>query len=140
MSKQNSTSNDPNVMVVMEMIEKWHTLDIDGALAMFTEDGAFHSMMSNPVKGQAALKEFLTTLFTPMSELTLEVRSEAVTGNTVILERFDEWIFNGRPGSIPVVGVYDVENGKIKEWREYYDRATIIEELGLSGEGLKMLS
>ena len=135
MSKQNS-SNDPNVMVVMEMLEKWHTLDIDGALAMFTEDGAFHSMMSDPIKGQAALKEFLTKLFTAMSELTLEVRSEAVTGNTVILERFDSWSFNGRPGSIPVVGVFDVEDGNVKEWREYYDRATIIQEMGLSEQGL----
>ena len=131
-----TSSNDPNVKVVMEMIHKWHTLDIDGALDMFTEDGAFHSMMSEPVKGQAALKEFLTKLFSAMSELTLEVRSEAVTGNTVILERFDSWTFNGRPGSIPVVGVFDVEDGKVKEWREYYDRTTLIEEMGLSEKGL----
>ena len=135
MSDQTS-SNDPNVKVVMEMIHKWHTLDIDGALSMFTEDGAFHSMMSEPVKGQAALKEFLTKLFSAMSELTLEVRSEAVTGNTVILERFDSWSFNGRPGSIPVVGVFDVEDGKVKEWREYYDRATLIEVMGLNESGL----
>ena len=113
MSHQSSTSNDPNIKVVMEMIDKWHTLDIDGALDMFTDDGAFHSMMSDPVKGQEALKEFLTKLFSAMSELTLEVRSEAVTGNTVILERLDSWSFNGRPGSIPVVGVFDVEGGKV---------------------------
>jgi len=72
-------------------------------------------------------------LFGGMSELTLEVKTESVSGNTVILERFDSWIFNGKTGSIPVVGVYDVENGKVKEWREYYDYAVLMEEMGLAG-------
>jgi len=135
-SNQSDANDKANVAVVMEMLEKWHTLDLDGALDMFTDDGVFHSMMSEPIKGREALKEFLGKLFSSMSELTLEVRSEAVTGNTVILERFDSWSFNGRPGSIPVVGVFVVEDGKVKEWREYYDRATIIKEMGLSEKGL----
>ena len=135
-SEQDDLLKDPNVVVVMEMLEKWHTLDSDGALNMFTEDGAFHSMMSEPIKGHKALEVFLGKLFSSMSELTLDVRSLAVTGNTVILERFDSWRFNDRPGSIPVVGVFVVEEGKIKEWREYYDRATILKEMGLSEKGL----
>ena len=134
--KQDDMLSNPNVIVVMEMLEKWHTLDIEGALNMFAEDGAFHSMMSEPIKGHKALGIFLGKLFSSMSELTLEVRSLAVTGNTVILERFDSWRFNDRPGSIPVVGVFVVENGKVKEWREYYDRTTILKEMGLSETGL----
>ena len=132
MTNQTNTKADENIRVVMAMVEKWHELDVEGALDMFTEDGAFHSMMRRPHKGREALRKFMGDLFSNLSELDLEIRSEAVTGNTVILERVDSWVYNERPGSIPVVGVFDVENGKVKEWREYYDRAVILSEMGLS--------
>jgi len=133
MSYKTQYENNPNVQAVMKMLDKWHSLDLEGAVNMFTEDGVFHSMMSEPVKGRDTLKVFLGKLFGGMSELTLDVRTEGVSGNTVILERFDTWVFNGKPGEIPVVGVYDVENGLIKEWREYYDRAALLGEMGITG-------
>ena len=114
------------------MLEKWHELDLQGALDIFTEDGAFHSMMERPHKGHEALKKFMGDLFSNLSELDFEIRSQATTGNTVILERVDSWVYNGRPGSIPVVGVFDIESGKVKDWREYYDRAVILSEMGLT--------
>jgi len=132
MTKQSDFQNDPNVQVVMGMVEQWHKLDVEGALDAFTEDGAFHSMMMDPVQGREALASFMGNLFSNLGELTLEIRSVAVTGNTVILERVDSWLFNGKPGSIPVVGIFEVEDGKVKEWREYYDRGTILEEMGLA--------
>ena len=133
MSYETKFKDNPNVQAVMTMLEKWHALDLDGAVNMFTEDGAFHSMMREPYKGREVLREFMGKLFGGMSELTLDVRSEGVSGNTVILERFDTWVFNGKYGEIAVVGVYDVENGKIKEWREYYDYGVLMEQMGLSG-------
>ena len=35
-----------------------------------------------------------------------------------------------KPGAVPVVGVLDVKGGKVKAWREYYDRAQLLKELG----------
>jgi len=133
MSYQSQHKDNPNVQAVMKMLDAWHTLDLEGTVNMFTEDGVFHSMMSEPVKGRNTLKTFLGKLFAGMTELTLDVRTESVAGNTVILERLDTWVFKGKPGKIPVVGVYDVENGLIKEWREYYDRAVLLEEMGITG-------
>jgi len=130
---QSDIMKDPNMQVVMGMVNKWHELDVEGALDAFTDDGVFHSMMNEPIRGRDALSKFLSNLFANMSNLTLEIKSAAINGNTVILERFDEWTFNSLPGSIPVVGVYVVEGWKVKEWREYYDRTTILEEMGLSG-------
>ena len=133
MTYETQFKDNPNVQAVMTMLEKWHALDLEGAVNMFTEDGVFHSMMREPYKGRDVLRDFMGKLFGGMSELTLEIRSEGVSGNTVILERFDSWVYNGKPGSIPVVGVYDVEDGKIKEWREYYDYAALMGEMGITG-------
>jgi limonene-1,2-epoxide hydrolase len=30
------------------------------------------------------------------------------------------------------VGVLDIRNGKVREWREYYDRASLLREMGVS--------
>jgi len=133
MTYQTQFTDNSNVQTVIKMLEKWHALDLDGAVNMFTEDGVFHSMMRDPVKGRDALKSFMGKLFGGMTELTLEIKTESVSGNTVILERFDSWVYKGKPGSIPVVGVYDVENGKVKEWREYYDYDVLMKEMGLAG-------
>lgn len=133
MTYETQFKDNPNVQAVIKMLEAWHALDLDGAVNMFTEDGVFHSMMREPHKGRDVLRGFMGKLFGGMSELSLEIRSEGVSGNTVILERFDSWVFNGKPGSIPVVGVYDVEDGKIKEWREYYDYAALMGEMGITG-------
>jgi limonene-1,2-epoxide hydrolase len=33
---------------------------------------------------------------------------------------------------VPVVGVLEIEGGKITAWREYYDRAMLVREMGLA--------
>jgi limonene-1,2-epoxide hydrolase len=40
-------------------------------------------------------------------------------------------VYRGHHGKVPVVGVVEVEQGQVKAWREYYDRAQMIEALGL---------
>jgi limonene-1,2-epoxide hydrolase len=32
---------------------------------------------------------------------------------------------------VPVVGILDVRNGKVQEWREYYDRASLMSAMGV---------
>jgi len=59
MTYQTQFKDNPNIQTVIKMLEMWHTLDLDGAVNMFTEDGVFHSMMRDPVKGREALKTFM---------------------------------------------------------------------------------
>jgi limonene-1,2-epoxide hydrolase len=57
----------------------------------------------------------------------LDVRHVASTDDAVLVERVD--IFKREDGStflaLPVVGVAEFANGKITEWREYYDSAAV---------------
>jgi limonene-1,2-epoxide hydrolase len=44
----------------------------------------------------------------------------------VYVERIDHLIFpDRRTLPLPVFGVFEMEGGLIKEWREYFDRATV---------------
>jgi limonene-1,2-epoxide hydrolase len=57
----------------------------------------------------------------------LEIRHVASTDDSVLVERVD--IFRRDDGStflaLPVVGVAEFRDGKITEWREYYDTAAV---------------
>jgi len=43
--------------------------------------------------------------------------------DVVMNERTDYITLNGRPVTLPICGVFEIENGRIKAWREYFDLA-----------------
>jgi len=120
------------LQVVERMVAAWDAADLDGIVDMFAEDGVLHSMMAQPVQGRAALRAHLAPLFEGLESLTLQLRNVVVSGNTVFLERVDEFVIRGKPGAVPVVGVLEVEQGKVKVWREYFDRNQLFTEMGLA--------
>ena len=122
----------PAVKAAMEMVEAWNKLDLDRIVNDFTEDGVLHSMMGEPVKGRAAIREQLGYLIAGATRIELRLRNVSQIGNTVFLERVDDFDFKGKHGAVPVVGVMEIQNGKVKEWREYYDRAELLRELGVT--------
>ena len=120
-----------NVAVVRKMIAMWDNRDGDGIADMFTADGVLHSMMIEPIVGREAIRPRMKFLVDNASHMKINVRNIAVTGNTVFLERWDEFTFKGHSGKVPVVGVLVVEGDKVKEWREYYDRRELLEAMGV---------
>lgn len=132
--KESAMAQDPNVAVVMEMIAAWEARDGDRIADMFTEDGVLHSMMIAPIKGREAIRPRMKFLVDNASDMKLTPRTIAVTGNTVFLERVDSFTFKGNKGAVPVVGVLEIRDGKVAEWREYYDRAELLEAMGVKGD------
>lgn len=122
---------DPNVMVVMDMIDAWNKRDANRIAELFTENGVLHSMMIDPIRGREAIRSRIKFLVDNASYMKIEPRNIATVGSTVFLERTDSFTFKGHSGSVPVVGVLDIENGKVAEWREYYDRAELLEAMGI---------
>lgn len=123
-----------NIAVVKKMIAAWEARDADAITNMFTEDGVLHSMMIEPIVGREAILPRMQFLVDNATYMHLNVRTWAVSGDTVFIERQDEFTFKGHDGKVPVVGVLVVEGDKIKEWREYYDRAELLEAMGVEGD------
>ena len=122
---------DPKIAVVEQMIDAWNKRDWVRVGNLFTEDGVLHSMMGEPVVGRKAVSERLTALGAGIQSITLHVRHIGRIGDAVFVERVDEFVYKGHPGKVPVVGVLFIESGKVKEWREYYDRAQLLSEMGV---------
>ena len=115
-----------------EMVKAWEALDLDRIMRAFSDEPVLQSMMSEPIKGQATIREHLAALLKSATKLELKIKNEAVVGNTVFLERVDEFDISGHHGVTPVVGVMEIEKGKVKVWREYYDQATLLREMGVA--------
>lgn len=121
---------DPEA-VTMEMVEAWNDVDLDRVVELFTPEGVLHSMMTDPIVGRDSLRSHLQPLFDGIEELNLNLKQVVVAGDTVFIERVDEFVFNGRRGEVPVVGVLVIRDGAVAEWREYYDRAQLYSEMGI---------
>ncbi len=121
---------DHNIAVVKKMIAAWEARDADAIADMFAADGVLHSMMIAPIVGREAIRPRMKFLVDNATHMKLNVRNWATTGNTVFIERTDEFTFKGHDGKVPVVGVLVIEGDKVKEWREYYDRAELLEAMG----------
>ena len=130
---EDATESDSRVAVVMDMVDAWNTKDWDRVTNLFAEDGSLHSMMVEPIVGRESISARIGHLGEGIETITLNIHHVGVVDDVVFVERTDEFVYNGHAGAVPVVGVIEVgDDGLITEWREYYDRAELLEALGLT--------
>lgn len=114
------------------MIDAWNRLDWDAVIGLFAENGRLHSMMeAEATVGRPAIRRRIEKLCESMTEVRIEVRNAGIVNGAVFLERVDNFVLDGKAGAMPVVGVLEIEDGQVSEWREYYDRATLLRGMGL---------
>jgi limonene-1,2-epoxide hydrolase len=119
--------------VVQEMMQAWKNSDWRKVGDLFAEDGVLWSMMVEPVQGREAIYKRIAALGEGVEGgVTLDVTHMGIIDGLVFMERTDRFIYKGKAGSVPVVGILDVRNGKVQEWREYYDRASLMSAMGVN--------
>ncbi len=117
---------------VRQMIEAWNTRNWEQVYELFAADGVLQSMMlSEQTVGREAISKRIGALAKDISKIELRIRHIGVADGVVFIERVDDFVYRGHHGQVPVVGVVEVEQGRVKAWREYYDRAQMIEAMGL---------
>ncbi|HAC58848.1 MAG: limonene-1,2-epoxide hydrolase [Parvibaculum sp.] len=113
-----------NEGTIRDFVNAWSRLDVDEIVGYFTEDGIYHNMMLDPVKGRTALKGFIGAFIANWSDAKWEIVNLVSRGDLVIAERVDRMKAGGKPVALPCCGVFEMEEGKIKVWRDYFDLAT----------------
>ncbi len=115
-----------NEQIVNNFIATFGKLDLEALMGFFTEDAVYHNIPWPPAIGRAAIRKVLEGFFKDMNMTSarFEVRYQLATGNVVMNERVDYLVINNKKISLPVMGVFEIENGRIKAWRDYFDAAT----------------
>jgi limonene-1,2-epoxide hydrolase len=107
--------------IVRAEIAAWGSNDVDEIVSHFAEDATFDIGPSWPrLSGRDAIHELMKVFFAGRTCVDLEILHLAVDKDVVMMERTDHWIVGGEQKSWPVMGAYEVKDGKIKAWREYF--------------------
>lgn len=53
------------------------------------------------------------------------IRNLGVSDNRIYTERVDVVGVNGRDAYLPLLGIFEIENGRIRHWRDYADMAMV---------------
>jgi limonene-1,2-epoxide hydrolase len=112
-----------NTDLVTAFCRAWSNRDVDELLGYFSEDAVYHNMPMPPMQGKPAIKTILQQIVSPTTWIEWETLNIAETGNVVFTERVDRFEMAGKKVELPVAGVFEIENGKIKAWRDYFDMA-----------------
>jgi limonene-1,2-epoxide hydrolase len=120
-----------NERIVREFIAAWPRMDAGELAAYFTEDGVYHNIPMEPVAGRAAIEQLIRGFTAAMSGTDWEIVSVGCAGDRVYAERVDHWHTGGRSFALPCLGVFELRDGKIAAWRDYFDMATF--QRGMAG-------
>jgi limonene-1,2-epoxide hydrolase len=111
----------PPEEVVRRFIDTWPEGDAAKLATFFTEDAVYHNIPIDPVKGRGDIEAFLTGFIGMVDEIRFDVLHLLTEGNIVMTERVDHFIGPDRTISLPVMGVFEVRDGAITAWRDYFD-------------------
>jgi limonene-1,2-epoxide hydrolase len=117
--------------VVTEFCKKWLTADPDELAGYFTEDAVYHNIPMEPVQGREAIKQFIAGFTAGFDGIDFQVHRQVSDGNVVMNERTD--VMHRKDGGeipLPVTGVFEVVDGRIAAWRDYFDLATVTSAFG----------
>ncbi|MGR8948332.1 MAG: nuclear transport factor 2 family protein [Gammaproteobacteria bacterium] len=113
-----------NEDIITEFIRTWSDLDAEKLVDYFAADGCYYNMPLEPVTGRDALLAFIEGFLSSWSATDWEIRTIISAGDIVIAERLDKTKTSAGDVDLPCVGVFEMCDGKIKEWRDYFDMAT----------------
>ena len=110
--------------IVLDMLAAWENRDYDKIMSSFADDAVYHNIPVQPIKGKKAIADIFRAFFELMDVSILEVVNSAANGNVVFTERVDRFRFGEKRVELPCAGVFEIRDGKIAAWRDYFDLAT----------------
>jgi limonene-1,2-epoxide hydrolase len=115
--------------IIREFINCWASLDAAALAAYFSVDGVYHNMPSAPVAGRDNIQRFIGGFAANWTSTDWQILNIVEQGNIVIAERVDRTQLGDKAINLPCCGVFEMQDGKIKVWRDYFDLNTYMQGL-----------
>jgi limonene-1,2-epoxide hydrolase len=117
-----------NTQIVLDFISAWNRMDWDVIADALSEDVVYHNIPMEKIQGRDNAMIFVKAM--QPDSVNWEMISIAENGSKVLTERIDNFdLPGGKKLSIPVMGTFEIEDGKIKAWRDYFDLATFTRQM-----------
>jgi limonene-1,2-epoxide hydrolase len=113
---------------VQAFIDAWNQMNWDAVIGMLSDDVVYHNIPMEPIVGREAARAFILGM--QPEAVNWQLLSIAENGNKVLTERVDDFrLPGGKTVSIPVMGTFEIGDGKITAWRDYFDLATFTRQM-----------
>lgn len=120
---------DGPIDVVRQFCAAWSTKDLDQIIAFFTPDAVYHNIPLAPVVGPEQIKATIEGFSGGVESIVFRVDAIAAEGGTVLTERHDIFTFANGEIDLPVMGTFEVVDGKIAAWRDYFDMNQFLSQM-----------
>jgi limonene-1,2-epoxide hydrolase len=108
--------------------------EADDLAAFFTDDAVYHNIPQEPVRGRDSIANTITAFIRPgppgIESIDFRVINIAANGPVVMTERVDAFRLPDRCFELPVMGTFEVTDGKISAWRDYFDLNQFTSRMG----------
>jgi limonene-1,2-epoxide hydrolase len=108
--------------IVTALIKANEALDVDAVLALLTDDAVYENVPMSVLKGHEEIRSLLGDFLGNSKACAWEVLHQVEQGDVVMNERIDRFTLgDGKDIAIRVAGVFEVRDGKVAVWRDYFD-------------------
>lgn len=117
--------------LVSAFIAAIESKDLEQVIGMLTDDVVYDNVPMVAVTGHKGVRQALSAFLDSATavEWAVSRQTESADGTTVWNERVDRFEIGGRWIEIPVAGVWEVRDGHIALWRDYFDLGTFQRQL-----------
>jgi limonene-1,2-epoxide hydrolase len=121
-----------SIEIVTAAVDAWNRKDAAAVATTFTPAGVWHNVPLSRVEGREAIQAAVARFLARVDRVEWKIVHIARSATGVVLtERRDVFVLpNGRVADLPVMGVFEISNGLIAEWRDYFDRGMLAEQMG----------
>ena len=123
------------IEVVRRFCAAWS--DNTGAVelaAFFTENAVYHNIPQEPVAGRENIASTIASVLRPgppgIESIDFRVINIAANGQVVMTERVDIFTLPDKSFELQVMGTFEVIDGKINAWRDYFDMNQFTSRMG----------
>lgn len=111
-----------NQALIRDFIAAFNANDLEQIMEFFHADAVYHNVPVDPVRGVEAIRGVIQGFLGLATEVDWVVHNmaEAESG-AVLTERTDRFLIQSKWLELPVMGTFVVRDGKLAEWRDYFD-------------------
>ena len=111
-----------NQQIIEDFIRVVNTNNMDKVMEFFAPDCFYHNIPLEPVTGTESIRGVLEGFNSTADEVEWTVHNIGETSEGhVLTERTDAFRFGEKWVKLPVMGIFELENGKIASWKDYFD-------------------
>ncbi len=119
-----------NEEIVNTFMARIIAMDFDGALELVADDIEYDNVPMGPVHGPDGIRGVFAQLDGTVDKMEWIIHRQVASGDLVLNERTDRFGAGDKWADLPVAGVFEVHDGKITLWRDYFDMTTMMNGIG----------